>query len=159
MLFSITFAALTAALSLAFGNAAPASAHRVNGRNPNSYIVKLKDGVNTTNHINSLPFLFSAEDENSPIKYWWPEGFIGYSGIFEGAALDAIRASPDVEYVEKNGRVCFVTRSSTHVTHTESHAQGHIAAQQTNAPWNLQALSSRVPVGGDPLEMKYTSYS
>ena len=115
MLFS-TFTALAAALFLTFENVAPASAHRLRDLDStieNSYIVKLKDGANATSHINSLPFPFSVEDANSPITYWWPNHFRGYSGIFVGAALDAILASPDVEYVEKNGIVCFVAPSFT----------------------------------------------
>jgi cerevisin len=122
MLSSISFTALAAALSLTFENAAPASARRLTGRltGPgsdleNSYIVKLKDGINTTSHINSLPFSFSIEDENSPITHFWPKFFIGYSGIFVGAALDAILASPDVEFVEKNGIVRCL--AFTHVTY------------------------------------------
>ena len=105
MLSHISFTALAAAMSLVFGNITPVSARSLTGPGSdleNSYIVKLKDGVNTTSHMNSLPFSFSVEDENSPITHSWPEFFIGYSGIFAGDDLDAIRASPDVEYVEKN---------------------------------------------------------
>ena len=47
--------------------------------------------------------------------------------------------------------------SFTHVTHTKSHAQVTASASQTNAPWNLQAISTRVPVGGtDVNAMNYT---
>ena len=150
MLSFISFTALVAALSLTFENAVPASARRLSGHDSNienSYIVKLKDGVNTTSHINSLPFLFSVEDANSPVTHWWPDFFKGYSGIFVGAALDAILASPDVEYVEKNGH-CTLRGSFTHVTHTKPHPQVSAADLQTNAPWNLQAISTRNPVGG-----------
>jgi hypothetical protein len=100
MLSSILFTALAVALSLIVENAAPASARPLRGRDPikNSYIVRLKDGVNTTSHINSLPFPFSVEDANSPVTHWWPDDFFkGYSGIFVGAALEAILTSPDVE--------------------------------------------------------------
>jgi Peptidase inhibitor I9 len=120
MLSSISFTALAAALSLIFENAALASARRLTGRlhGPgsdleNSYIVKLKAGINTTSHIDSLPFLFSVDDENSPITHFWPEFFIGYSGIFVGSDLDAILDSPDVEYVEKNGVVRYLALSLT----------------------------------------------
>jgi len=108
MLSSISFAVLAAALLVIFENAAPAGAHRssaLESKIKNSYIVKLKDGVNITSHINSLPFSFSVEDANSPVTHWWPDFFKGYSGIFVGADLDAILASPDVKYVEKNGIV------------------------------------------------------
>jgi hypothetical protein len=92
MLPSVLFTALAAALSLTFENAAPASARPLKSRDSveNSYVVRLKDGVNTTSHINSLPFPFSVEDENSPVTHWWPDDFFkGYSGIFVGAALEA----------------------------------------------------------------------
>jgi hypothetical protein len=124
MLCSISFAALAAALSLAFDNAAPASARRLRDRDfnlENSYIVKLKDGANSTSHINSLPFQFSVEDANSPITHWWPDDFFkGYCGNFVGAALDAILASPDVEFVEKNTIVRCMSLSFT--SHILNHA-------------------------------------
>lgn len=113
MLSSITFTALAAALSLTFANAAPTSVHRLKVRDSDGpvitdeYIVKLKDTADTANHINSLPFAFSVADTNSPVNHAWNDDFFkGYSGIFIGAALDAILASPDVEYVEKNAIVC-----------------------------------------------------
>src|ERR1700689_4453664 len=113
MLSSILFTALAAALSLTLENAL-ASARPSRGLDPieNSYIVRLKDGANTTSHINSLPFLFSVEDASSPIRYWWPDDFFkGYSGIFVGGDLDTILASPDVKYVEKNSVVRCVALS------------------------------------------------
>jgi len=116
MLSLISFIAFIAVLSLTFGNAEPASARVLSGGDlniENSYIVKLKDGINTTSHINSLPFPFSVEDPNSPVTHWWPDFFKGYSGIFVGADLDAIMASPDVKYVEKNGIVRCATLSLT----------------------------------------------
>jgi hypothetical protein len=117
MFYSISFAALAAALSLTFANAAPANGSRLRVRD-NDYIVKLKDGANTTDHINSLPFPFSVEDTNSPVTHRWSDDFFkGYSGIFEGAALDAILASPDVKYVEKNSIVCRMSLSLSRYTH------------------------------------------
>jgi cerevisin len=158
MLSSFLFTAFAATLSLIFENAAPASARRLSGSNSsieNSYIVKLKDGVNTTSHINSLPFLFSIEDPNSPVTHYWPKFFKGYSGIFVGATLDAILASPDVKYVEKNRIVRFVALSLT--LHILNHTQVRVSDSQTNTPWNLQAISTTVPVGGtDPSQRIYT---
>jgi hypothetical protein len=124
MLSSISFTVLAAALSLTFQNIAPASARRLRDRDfniENSHIVKLKDGTNTTSHVNSLPFPFSVEDANSPITHWWPDDFFkGYCGNFVGEALDAILASPDVEYVEKNAIVRQMPLSS--MSHIQSHA-------------------------------------
>jgi hypothetical protein len=157
MLSSILFSALAVALSLTFENATPASARRLTGRltGPgsdleNSYIVKLKDGVNTTSHINSLPFAFSIEDEDSPITHFWPEFFVGYSGNFVGADLDAIVASPDVEYVEKNSIVCFVALLVT--SHTLNHPhrcvplihkRAHHGTCKPSAPDSLSAARIR----------------
>jgi cerevisin len=158
MLSSVLFSTLAAVLSLIFENAAPASARPLSGRNSsieNSYIVKLKDGVNTTSHINSLPFSFSVEDPNSPVTHYWPNFFKGYSGIFVGAALDAIRASPDVKYVEKNRLVRCVALSLT--SHILNHMQVRVSDSQTNGPWNLQSISTQVPVGGmNTAAMEYT---
>ena len=114
MLSSLSFIGLAAALSLIFENAARARRLTdIDSEIESSYIVKLKDGTNTTSHINSLPFPFSVEDANSPVTHWWPDFFKGYSGIFVGADLDAILASPDVKYVEKNGIVRRVALSLT----------------------------------------------
>jgi hypothetical protein len=157
MLSSILFTVLPSALSLIYENAALASARRLTGRltGPssdieNSYIVKLKDGVNTTSHINSLPFPFSIEDENSPITHFWPEFFVGYSGIFVGADLDAIVASPDVEYVEKNGIVRFMalllTSHILHHTHRSApliHKRKHRGISKPSAPGSPSAARTR----------------
>jgi len=99
----------------------------------NSYIVKLKDGINTTSHINSLPFLFSVEDANSPVTHWWPDDFFkGYSGIFVGADLDAILASPDVKYVEKNSIVRCVALSLVSHILTRPHRSAPMIYKSTN---------------------------
>jgi hypothetical protein len=157
MLSSTLLTTLAAALSLTFENAAPASARRLTGRltGPgsdleNSYIVKLKAGVNTTSHISSLPFPFSIEDENSPITHFWPEFFVGYSGIFVGADLDAIVASPDVEYVEKNGIVRCMTVSlpSRILNHTHRctallHKPAHHGTCNPSVPDSLSAAQTR----------------
>ena len=135
MLPFISFTVLATALSLAFGNAEPASARVLSGGDlniENSYIVKLKDGTNTTSHINSLPFPFSVEDENSPITDWWPDFFKGYSGIFVGADLDSILASPDVEYIEKNGIVRCVALSLTSHILTDTHRSALLIHKPTH---------------------------
>lgn len=149
MLSSLTFTALAAALSLSltFVNAAPTSVHRLKVRDSNGpvitneYIVKLKDTANTANHINSLPFAFSVADTDSPVNYAWNDDFFkGYSGTFIGAALDAILASPDVEYVEKN-------------------AIFSISDSQNSAPWNLQAISTQNTVGSTDVTAMSFTYS
>jgi hypothetical protein len=131
----ISFTALAAALSLTFDNAAPASARHLRDRDfiENSYIVKLKDSVNATSHINSLPFSLSVEDANSPITHWWPDGlFKGYCGNFEGAALDAIMASPDVEFVEKNTIVRHMPLSFTSDLLNHAHRSAPLMHKSTN---------------------------
>ena len=52
----------------------------------------------------------------------------------------------------------YVARDSfTDATHTKSRAQISTDSYQTHAPWNLQAISTRVPVGDtDAKAMKYT---
>jgi len=135
MLSSISFTVLAAAVSLIFENAAPASTHHLRDLDSeieNGYIVKFKEGANAPSHINSLPFPFSVEDPNSPTTYWWPDGFRGYSGIFVGTALDAILASPDVEYVEKNGILCFVALSFTSHILNHTHRPGPVLHKPTH---------------------------
>jgi cerevisin len=47
--------------------------------------------------------------------------------------------------------------SFTHVSHTKSYTQIRAADTQTEGPWNLQAISTRQPVGGtDPGQEIYT---
>jgi len=80
MLLFISFAVLAAALSVTVENAALAGPRRLmdlDSKIENSFIVKLKDGVNTTSHINPLPFRFSVEDAISPVTHWWPDFFKG----------------------------------------------------------------------------------
>jgi hypothetical protein len=149
MLSSILFAALAASLSPTFDNAALASARRSRDRDfvENSYIVKLKDGANTTSHINSLPFPFSVQDVNSPITHWWPDNFFkGYCGNFVGATLNAIMASPDVEYVEKNAIVRHMALSFTldklnhaHRSAPPMHKSTNRGTSKLSAPKSLSA--------------------
>jgi hypothetical protein len=152
MISSFSFAVLFVALSLTFESATPATARPLRGRDSNSYIVKLKEGANTTSHINSLPFPFSVNDTNSPITHWWPDDFFkGYSGIFVGAALDAILASPDVKYVEKNGvvRLLALSLPSRILNHThrsgqllQIHKPTHRGISKPSAPNGLSAAQT-----------------
>ena len=147
MFSSISFTALAIALSLTFENVVLASALRLRGHDSDikdSYIIKLKASANATNHINSLPFPFSVEDANSPITHWWPDFFKGYSGIFVGADLDAILASPDVEYVEKTGivrcaAILFTSHTLNHTHRLEAlvHKRGHHGTSKRSAPESL----------------------
>jgi len=120
VLTSVTFTALAAALSM-IANAIPVRRLAVRDTTGPSiqdqYIVKLKSDVNTARHISSLPFAFSID---SLVTHTWSDDFFkgeihrrlyflpginshpGYGGTFTGVDLDAILASPDVEYVEKN---------------------------------------------------------
>ncbi|KAG8787493.1 subtilisin-like serine protease [Serendipita sp. 405] len=152
MFFS--FSATLAAFALsAFVQAAPLqerqetqklSVRRVNGRTVKGrYIVKLKDAVETTHHIESLPFAFSVADAASPIVQSFVDGFFsGYAGDFSKEDLDFILASPDVEYVEED-------------------AWFYALDQQVGAPWSLQSISTQKKVGGwDVNAFTYTySYS
>jgi hypothetical protein len=153
MLSSVSFTALAAALSLTFANAAPATLRRLTVRDSNGptieneYIVKLKNGANTTSHIDSLPFAFSVDDTNSPVTHSWSGDFFnGYSGTFVGATLDAILSSPDVEYVEKNAIVRRMPLSLTSyvLNHTHSsasliHKHPHPGTSKPSAPRTLSA--------------------
>lgn len=131
---------------VAIGSGAPVQeSRRLSVRQANGpvvkgrYIVKLKSSVNAAVHIDSLPFAFSVADSNSPITQSYSSDFFsGYAGDFSKTDLDAILASPDVDFVEED-------------------AIFYALDQQKNAPWSLQSISSQTPVGGsDTNRMDYT---
>jgi hypothetical protein len=110
MLFSLSYTTLLAAFTYTtIAQASPVAPNRLTVRDvqgpvvPGEYIVKLKKSANRSAHISSLPFAFSVLDTLSPILQDFAEDFFdGYAGNFSAADLDAILASPDVDYVEPN---------------------------------------------------------
>ncbi|PSS34004.1 hypothetical protein PHLCEN_2v1908 [Hermanssonia centrifuga] len=67
-----------------------------------SYIVKLKDHVVKTNHLSWLSQHLGASSAVTHAE--WDTDFLhGFAGTFSTVALNALRASPDVEYIEEDG--------------------------------------------------------
>ncbi|QRV74428.1 cuticle-degrading protease [Ceratobasidium sp. AG-Ba] len=68
----------------------------------NSYIIKLKDGVNKDSHLNSIISNFVA---GSSLQYKYGDVFHGYAVTLKGKDLDFIRQSKDIEFIEEDGIV------------------------------------------------------
>ncbi|KAI0651894.1 serine protease [Trametes meyenii] len=124
------FATVSAALALLAAPifAAPtASLHTVEkfagDKKSQSYIVKLRDGVAKDATID---WLAANHGNSSTVTHpeWEASILHGFAGILEDDALNALRASPDVEYIAEDG----IFHINTAVT-------------QTNAPWGLQRIS------------------
>ncbi|KAI1797922.1 serine protease [Ganoderma leucocontextum] len=90
---------------------------------PSSYIVKLKDGVSKDAH---LAWLAENHGATATVTHadWAPDVVNGFAGecTFDSDALNALRASPDVDSIAEDGVVTIV-------------------ATQTNATWGLQRIS------------------
>ncbi|KAG8714321.1 subtilisin-like serine protease [Ceratobasidium sp. 394] len=67
---------------------------------PNSYIIKLKDGVSKDAHLNSIISSFVA---GSSLQYKYSDVFHGYAVNLRGKDLDFIRQSKDIEFIEEDG--------------------------------------------------------
>ncbi|KAG9080127.1 subtilisin-like serine protease [Ceratobasidium sp. 370] len=67
---------------------------------PNSYIIKLKDGVSKDAHLNSIISGFVA---GSSVQYKYNDVFHGYAVNLKGKDLDFIRQSKDIEFIEEDG--------------------------------------------------------
>ncbi|CAE6531973.1 unnamed protein product [Rhizoctonia solani] len=66
--------------------------------NPNSYIIKLKDGVSKSSHLASLL-------SGTKVAYTYDRAFQGYSAHLEGKTLEYVRQSKDVEYIVQDEKV------------------------------------------------------
>ncbi|RDB29494.1 Cuticle-degrading protease [Hypsizygus marmoreus] len=113
------FTAVVAAIALAApAFAAPSplrTVEKFNGGTSGRYIVKVKDGV-------SRAALFKQLNVNPTVSHDW-KIVNGFAGKLDDATLNALRASPDVEYISEDGIM-------------------HTLVTQTNAPWGLSRLSS-----------------
>ncbi|KAH9898359.1 serine protease [Cubamyces lactineus] len=91
--------------------------------NPHSYIVKLKDGVTKRNQLEWLATHYG--NSSKVIHTEWESNVLhGFAGIFHPDAMDALRSSPDVEFVSEDN----IVRINSIVT-------------QTNATWGLQRIT------------------
>ncbi|ORY84298.1 peptidase S8/S53 domain-containing protein [Protomyces lactucae-debilis] len=124
---------------------------------PNEYIVVLKDHVKDKAvedhhawvkalHVGSLlkrdqsSFKAQGIDVMGGLKHIYDEliGFNGYSGRFSEDVLDALRKSPDVDYIEKDSIVYALEDQPLGVQST---------ALEKNAPWGLARISHKDQLG------------
>jgi cerevisin len=106
-----TFATLFFFVSVALAAPQPAEFNKLRRATTNrvksgSYIIKLKDGVSKDVSIQSLNDLFIAADESESYKevtYGNWTIINGYAAKLGSAALRAVLADPNVEYVEEDG--------------------------------------------------------
>ncbi|ORY92299.1 serine protease [Syncephalastrum racemosum] len=107
---------------------------------PNSYIVVLKDHVDTDKaqthchwirdlHKRDIPLTDYLDAESAlGIQYTYDTpGWKGYAGKFSPEVLHRIRSSPEVAYVEKDSMM-------------------YASELQRNAPWGLARISHREPI-------------
>jgi len=74
--------------------------------NPKTYIVKLKDEASKEESIQALnDLVFTLDDNDSFKEVTYSDWTIinGYAAKLSGAALDAVLADPNVEFVEEDG--------------------------------------------------------
>ncbi|KAF4572937.1 subtilisin-like serine protease [Pleurotus pulmonarius] len=113
-LFSAVLASL-AILAPAFAAPALKTVESFAGqRNDGSFIVKLKSGASRSGLLKTLGVNATHE---------WDAALNGFAGKFSEKALNALRASPDVESISEDGIM-------------------HTFVTQTNAPWGLSRLTS-----------------
>nr|QIK03896.1 subtilisin-like serine protease precursor [Lignosus rhinocerotis] len=135
---SVAFALLAPAFA---GPSTPLKAVLKSGgeTKPNSYIVKLKDGVAKDAHIH---WLSSKHGSSTNVTHpdWSSKVLHGYAGVFGTDALNALRMSPDVDYIEEDAIV--------NIEDTNT---------QENAPWGLQRISQDppLPAGSNPNLLAY----
>ncbi|KAF9468269.1 serine protease [Collybia nuda] len=114
------FTAVLAAIALAapvFGTPTNLrTVERFSGKTSGKYIVKLKDGASKSAVLGQLK-------GGSAVTHDW-KLLNGFAGTLDDETLNALRASPDVEYVSEDGIM-------------------HTMVTQTNAPWGLSRLSQR----------------
>jgi len=125
-------------------------ARTLNGRSiPDSYIVKIKatSDIPVEGRGQWLSNVLARGDADvqdaDSLKLKWPKNiFDGLSGTFDKNALNALRASPDVDYIVEDS-VMFTSD----------------VLQQANAPWGLSRIAQDAPLDSrDPsqLNFKYT---
>jgi len=119
----------------------------LNGRSvANSYIVKIKatSDIPVENRGQWLTNVLArgdatVQDEDSLKLKWSKDIFDGLSGTFDKNALNAIRASPDVDYIVEDT-----------VMYTSA------VLQQSNAPWGLSRLAQDAALTNtDPTQLNF----
>lgn len=107
---------------------------KYDGETSGRYIVTLKDGVEKTATLDS----FSVHKRSGALNvtHEW-EIINAFAGDFDDAALEDLRASPDVLSIEEDGVMSIFTT-------------------QTNAPWGIARLSADDSVGTNAALLTYS---
>ncbi|KAF8167100.1 serine protease [Crassisporium funariophilum] len=114
--FTSTFAAFSLLGATALAAVTPLHAiEKFSGETTGKYIVTLKKGVSKANVLSKIK-------NTGSVTHDW-ENFNGFAGDLDTDALNALRASPDVEFIAEDGIM-------------------HTMVTQTNAPWGIARLSS-----------------
>src|SRR4051812_12322199 len=102
--FVAVFATVTLAIPALASPVVPLHEIRtVAGETSGRYIVKLKDAKAKSNALAKL-----SASARTRVTHDW-DLIHGFAGNFDAASLDALRRSPDVEYIEEDGVVSIVT--------------------------------------------------
>ncbi|KAF9473509.1 serine protease [Pholiota conissans] len=104
---------------------------KFHGDTSGRYIVKLKDGVSKSSVLAGI--------KSAKVTHDW-KVINGFAGDLDDAALAALRASPDVEYVSEDGIM-------------------HTMTTQTNAPWGLGRISTTAKLSSTSTSSLTFSYT
>ncbi|KAJ8507395.1 hypothetical protein ONZ45_g10228 [Pleurotus djamor] len=119
------------------------SIHKFSGtRVEGGYIVKLKAGASKRSLFRSLGLNVTNE---------WDAAFNGFSGSFSNEALDALRASADVDFVAEDGIMSILSaEASTNILESAA------LVTQTNAPWGIARLTSNTRLANqNPADLNF----
>ncbi|KAG5633351.1 hypothetical protein DXG03_007539, partial [Asterophora parasitica] len=94
--FTAVFAAIALAAPVFAGPAPLRAVEKFGGKTSGKYIVKLKEGVTKSKVLGQL--------KNSKVTHDWSV-IHGFAGHLSDDAVNALRASPDVEYIAEDGIV------------------------------------------------------
>ncbi|KAG5640906.1 hypothetical protein DXG03_006680 [Asterophora parasitica] len=129
--FTAVFAAIALAAPVFAGPAPLRAVEKFGGKTSGKYIVKLKEGVTKSKVF--------AQLKNSKVTHDWSV-IHGFAGHLSDDAVNALRASPDVEYIAEDG---IVTTFAT----------------QTNAPWGLSRISQKAKLANQNANALTFSYT
>ncbi|CAK9780951.1 hypothetical protein CC85DRAFT_284654 [Cutaneotrichosporon oleaginosum] len=148
--FAILFSLLPAILATPIHHQAGLAPLSVEGKTiDNSYIIVFKKDVTPDKvalHLNAVQSLQSAHPlvggDDGVTQVWAPQkmgGFVGYAGKFSDDALNEIRRSPEVAYVEMDQ----IVHTTDDIYGVDEPFLGSDIDTQKGAPWGLARISHR----------------
>ncbi|BEJ14913.1 hypothetical protein CspHIS471_0406800 [Cutaneotrichosporon sp. HIS471] len=148
--FAILFSILPAILATPIHHQAGLAPLSAEGKTiDNSYIIVFKKDVSAAQvaiHLNAVQSLQSAHPlvggDDGVTQVWAPSkvnGFVGYAGKFSEDALNEIRRSPEIAYVEMDQ----IVHTTDDVYGVDEPFMGSEIGTQKGAPWGLARISHR----------------